>query len=93
MGLFDAGPEAIELGAKEIGFVEQDGGARQKIEDTAVGAGDGSVELPAGEDGDSTGAHGGFDDLFVSGDAFAGKARVNGAEKMIAHRSFGEGKK
>ena len=65
VGLFDAGPEAVELGAKEIGFVEQDGGARQKIEDAAVGAGDGSVELPAGEDGDSAGAHGGFDDLFV----------------------------
>ena len=65
MGFFHAGPEAVELGAEEIGLVEQDGGARQQIENAAVGAGDGSVELPAGEDGDSAGTHGGFDDFFV----------------------------
>ena len=65
VGFFDARPEAVELGAEEIGFVEQDGGAGEQIEDAAVGAGDGSVELPAGENGDSAGADGGFDDFFV----------------------------
>ena len=62
----------------------------KQIEDGAVGAGDGGVKLPAGENGDSAGADGGFDDFFGAGDALAGEPRVNRAEQMIADRSFGE---
>ena len=64
VGFFDAGPEAVEFGAEQVGFVEQDRGVRQQIEDGAVGSGDGSVELPTGKDGDAAGADGGFDDFF-----------------------------
>ena len=78
MGFFDAGPEAVELGSQCVGFIEQDGGAGEQVEDVVVGSGDGSVELPAGEDGDSAGADGGFDDLVgCSRDAFAGEAGMN----------------
>ncbi len=90
MGFFDAGPEAVELGAEQVGLVEKYCGVREQFEDAAVGSGDGSVELPTGEDGDSTGADGGFDDFFTACDALAGEARVNGAEQMLADRSFGE---
>ena len=64
MSFFDAGPEAVEFGAEQIGLVEQHGGVGKQIEDGAVGAGDGGVELPAGENGDAAGADGGFDDFF-----------------------------
>ena len=91
MSFFHAGPEAIELGAEKIGFVEQDGRVRKQIENTAVSSGDGSVELPAGKDGDAAGADGGFDNFFRrTGDAFAAEARVNCAEQLIADGSFGE---
>ena len=49
VGFFDAGPEAIELGAQQFGFVEQHGGVRKQIENGAIGAGDGRVKLPARE--------------------------------------------
>ena len=90
VGFFDAGPEAVELGAQQVGFVEQHGGVRKQIEDGAVGAGDGSVKLPAGKDGHAARAHGGFDDFFRAGDAFAREPRVNRAEQLIADRRFGE---
>ena len=64
VGFFDARPEVVEFGAEQVGFVEQDGGVGQQIEDGAVGSGDRGVELPAGKDGDAAGAHGGFDDFF-----------------------------
>ena len=88
----DAGPEAIEFLCELIGFVEENRGLRDEIEDGAVGSGDGSVELPAGENVEATGADGGFDDLFVAGNALAAEARMNCAEKMFADWSFGERK-
>ena len=66
VGFVDAGPEAVELLLELIGFVEENGGARDEIEDGAVGSGDGRVELPAGKNVDSAGADGGFDDFFVA---------------------------
>ena len=53
VGFFDAGPEAVEFGAEQIGLVEQDGGVGKQIENGAVGSRDRSVELPAGENGDA----------------------------------------
>ena len=64
VGFFDAGPEAVELGAEQIGFVEQDGGVGKQIEDGAVGSGDGRVKLPSGKHRDAAGAHRGLDDFF-----------------------------
>ncbi len=64
VGFFDAGPEAVELGAEQIGFVEQHGGVGQQIEDGAVGSSDGCVELPSGKHRDAAGADGGLDDFF-----------------------------
>ena len=55
-----------------------------------IGAGDGSVELPAGEHGDAAGADGGLDDFFVASDALAGESRMNSAEQLVADRSFSE---
>ena len=74
VSFFDAGPEAVEFGAQQIGLVEQHGRVGKQIEDGAVGAGDGSVKLPAGENGDSAGAHGGFDDFFRAGRCACRKA-------------------
>src|ERR1700719_3576755 len=87
---FDAGPEAVKFTTQQIRFVEQDGRVRKQIEHGAVGAGYRGVELPPGENGDSAGAYRGLDDLFRSRDALAGKPSVNGAQQVIADRSFGE---
>ncbi len=76
----DARPEAIELGAEKIRFVEQDSRMREQIKDSAVGSGDGSIKLPAREDRYSAGADRSFNNLFVARDALAGKTGVNGAQ-------------
>ena len=52
VGFRDAGPEAVEFLVELIGFVEENGGAGNEIEDGAVGTGDGGVELPAGKNVD-----------------------------------------
>jgi len=52
-------------------FVEEHGGVREKIEDGAVGACDRCVKLPAGENGDSAGAHSSLDDFFRACDSLA----------------------
>jgi hypothetical protein len=48
VGFFDAGPEAVEFLLELIGSSSRTA-AREEIEDGAIGSGDGSVELPAGE--------------------------------------------
>jgi len=95
VGFGDAGPEAVEFLLELVGFVEQDCGPRNQIEDGAVGAGNRRIKLPAGEDVDSAGANGGFDDFFGvrparADDAFAAEPRVNRGQEMFADRSFGE---
>ncbi len=90
MSFFDAGPEAVEFGAKEIGFIEYDGSVGKQIEDCAVGSGHGRVKFPAGKNRDSAGAHRGLDDFFSSRNPLARKAGVNCAQQMIADRSFGQ---
>src|SRR5258706_9886576 len=60
VGFGDSGPEAVKLLLEQFGFVKHDGGAGDEVEDGAVGAGDGSVKLPAGKNVQSSGAHGGF---------------------------------
>ena len=89
----DAGPEAVELLTELVGFVEQDRCAGDEIKDGVVSAGDGSVELPAGEDVEAASADGGFDYFFGTFDSFAAEAGVNCAEKMFADWSLGERKK
>ena len=91
-------PEAIELLAQLIRFVEKNRRARKQIEDGAVSSGDGSVELPAGKRRDSAGAHGRFDDFLRSrfsraDDALAREPRMNRAQQLFADRSFGERQK
>ena len=71
MGFGDAGPEAVEFLLELIGLVEEDRGARDEIENSAVGSSDRRIKLPAGKNIDSTGADGGFDDLFVADNALA----------------------
>ena len=83
MGFGDASPEAVELLLELIGFVEQNGGARDEIEDGAVGSGDGRIKLPAGKNVDAAGADGGFDDFFGASNALAAEARVNCAEQDV----------
>src|SRR5216684_1252458 len=92
VGLGDAGPEAVEFFPEQIGFVEQNGAAGEEVEDGAVGAGDGGIKLPSGENVDAAGADGGFDDFLRSLDALAAEAGVNCAEQMLADGSFGERK-
>ena len=75
VGLGDAGPEAVEFLLELIGLVEQNRGAGNEIEDGAVGSGDRGIKLPAGKNVHSTGADGGFDDLFGAGDALAAETR------------------
>src|SRR5208282_6779871 len=67
----DAGPEAVEFLLELIGFVEQDCGAGNQIEDSAVGSGYGGIKLPSGKNVDSAGADCGFDDFFVAFDSLA----------------------
>ncbi len=71
VGFCDAGPEAVEFLLELIGFVEQNCGAGNEIEDGAVGSGDRGIKLPAGKNVDAAGADGGFDDFFVACDSFA----------------------
>src|SRR5271168_1484180 len=79
MSFLDTSPEAVEFLLELIGLVEQNCGARDQIEDSAVGSGDRGIKLPSGKDVDSTGADGGFDNRFVPGNALAAQAGVNGA--------------
>ena len=64
MGVGDASPEAVEFFFELMGLVEENSGARDEIEDGAVGSGDGGIKLPAGKNVESTGADGGFDNFF-----------------------------
>src|SRR5579872_917860 len=86
---FYSSPEAVKFGAKRVGFVEQDDGPWQQIEHGTVSPGDRRVKLPSRKYGDTARADGGFDD-FVGrpSNAFARKSGVNGAEQLVADRSF-----
>src|SRR5579863_9931988 len=93
VSFFHAGPEAIELGAQYIRFIEQDHGVWQKIKDAPVGTGHRSEKFPAGKHGDSAGPYGSLYDFFRSrsprtNDALSRKPRVNRAQQMIADRSL-----
>src|SRR5579864_1124602 len=93
VSFFDAGPEAVELGAQQVRLVEQYGRVRKEIEDGAVGAGHWSVKLPAGKNRDSAGANRGLDYLFRAFNSFSRKPGMNCTQKLIADRSLGERQK
>ena len=98
MHFFDASPETVELLMELFGFIEEHSGAGEKVEDGAIGSGDGRVEFPAGKNGDSASADGGFHNFFRArlsrtNDALAGEARVDRGQQVIADRSFGERQK
>ena len=67
----DASPEAIEFGAQKIGFVNEDDGARQQIEDGVAGAGHGRIKFPSGKNCDSARAYCGFNDFFGTLNSFS----------------------
>src|SRR5712671_7359452 len=92
MSFSDASPKALEFLFELIGFVEQNGGARNEIEDGVVGAGDRREKLPPGKNVEATRANGSFDDFFGAFDSPATEAGVNRAEQLFADRSFGEWK-
>src|ERR1700678_1099071 len=85
VGFSHASPEAVEFLREWAGFVVQNSGARDEIEDGAGGSSDWGIELPARENVDASGADGGFDNLFV-----AAEAGVDCAQEMLAYRRFGE---
>src|ERR1700722_19241341 len=90
VNFFDACPEAVEFGAQSFRLIKQNRSMREQFKDSAVGAGDGRVELPSGENGYSARADGRFDDFLIARDALARKACMNSTEQLVADRSFGQ---
>src|SRR5207248_2811586 len=87
---FNLFPPAIEFGADEFLFVEDNGGARKQIEERCLSSGYWSVELPSGKDSDAKLVHCAFHDLARALHAFAGETGVNGSENLGAHGIFRE---
>ena len=83
-------PGVFELGFQVLRFVGDDESAREQIEYGAIGAGNGSIELPAREHGHSARADCLLDNLFGAGNSFSGKSGMNCAEKVVANGSFGQ---
>jgi hypothetical protein len=79
-------PESIELLRKLLGFVEQNTGRRDQIEDAAAGPGQRRVKLPTGENIDPGGAHRGFHNLFIPSNSLPAEPRMDRSQQMLAHR-------
>src|SRR3989441_11747932 len=82
--------DEFELGFQVLRFVGDDESAREQMEYGAIGAGNGSIELPAREHGHSARADCLLDNLFGAGNSFSGKSGMNCAEKVVANRSFSQ---
>ena len=71
-----------------FGLIENDAGIGKELEEAMIGAGHGSVELPAGENSGPGIAGGLLDHLGRSANALAGETRVDRAEQLNCDRSF-----
>ena len=93
MALLDLVPPALDLIPDHGGFFDEEGGAREEIEESTGGASDAGEELPAGKNSNAAGSDGFFDEVRIAGglDALAAEAGVDGGEEALGDGGFGEG--
>ncbi len=93
MSLLDPRPGPLEFLLQIVRLIGEHRPVRQQIEQAATLPGDRRIKLPSRKHRDPARAHRLLNYFFVSTDPFAGKAYMNRAQQIFAHRRLRERQK